>query len=268
MLLSFLMAMVASIRATVTRGLAYGPGATGKLDVYAPVGADGEAPVVVFAHSGWPRLADKKHFAMIGHMLASRGFVTVIPDFHVFPNCKFPDFVQDIAAATAWARGACAAYGGDPERLFLVGHSGGAYASTLLALDPQWLAAVGMAPDALRGVVGISGPYDFLPLPEPAMNAVFGGEENWPAALPVNHAHASAPPMLLVAGAKDHLDPDQNTSALARALRTVGGQVAEIRYPNLGDRVGLNSLIGSLHFRATVLGEVERFIRLHSLDQV
>jgi acetyl esterase/lipase len=266
MLLSFLMAMGASVRATITRGIAYGPGATGKLDIYAPVGADGEAPVVVFAHSGWPTLPDKKHFAVIGQMLASRGFVTLIPDFHVFPNCQFPDFVEDLAAATAWARGACGEYGGDPTRLFLVGHSGGAYVSALLALDPQWLAAAGMTPGDLRGVVGISGPYDFLPLPEAAMNAVFGGEETWPAALPVNHAHAGAPPILLVAGGKDHLDPDQNTSALARALRTVGGQVAEIRFPTLGDRLGLNSLIGSLHFRAVVLGEVERFIRLHSLD--
>jgi acetyl esterase/lipase len=267
MLLSFLMAMGASARATVKRGLAYAPGDTGKLDVYAPVGADGEAPVVVFSHSGWPNLADKKHFAVIGQILASRGFVTVIPDFHVFPNCRYPDFVQDIAKAAAWARDNCAAYGGDPKRLFLVGHSGGAYVNAMLALDPQWLAGVGMTPADLRGVVGISGPYDFLPLPEAAMNAVFGGEENWPAALPVNHAHASAPPMLLVAGGKDHLDPDQNTGALARALRTVGGQVAEIRYPTLGDKLGLHSLIGSLHFRATALAEVERFMRLHSLER-
>jgi acetyl esterase/lipase len=268
MLLSFLMAMGAAARATVKRGLAYGPGASGKLDVYAPVGADGEAPVVVFAHSGWPRLADKKHFAVVGQMLASRGFVTVIPDFHVFPNCRYPDFVQDIAAAAAWTRDHCAAYGGDPKRLFLVGHAGGAYVSAMLALDPQWLAAVGMTPSDIRGVVGISGPYDFLPLRQASMNAVFGGEENWPAAMPVHHANASAPPMLLVAGGKDHLDPDLNTSALARALRTVGGQVAEIRYPTLGDKVGLHSLIGSLHFRATALTEVERFIRLRSLEPV
>lgn len=268
MLLSFLMAMGASARATIKRGVVYAPGATGKLDVYAPVGADGEAPVVLFAHSGWPKLADKKHFAVIGQILASRGFVTVIPDFHVFPNCRYPDFVQDIAKAAAWARDHGASYGGDPKRLFLVGHSGGAYVSAMLALDPQWLTGEGMTPGDIRGVVGISGPYDFLPLPQAAANAVFGGEENWPAALPVNHAHASAPPMLLVAGGKDHLDPDQNTGALARALRTVGGQVAEIRYPTLGDKLGLHSLIGSLHFRATALAEVERFIRLHSLEPV
>jgi acetyl esterase/lipase len=266
MLLSFLMAMGASARATVRRDVVYGPGATGKLDVYAPVGADGEAPVVVFAHSGWPKLADKKHFAMVGAMLASRGFVTLIPDFHVFPNCRYPDFVQDIARAAAWARGHCADYGGDPQRLFLVGHSGGAYVGAMLALDPQWLEGAGMTTGDIRGVVGICGPYDFLPLPQAAMNDVFGGEQNWAAALPVNHACASAPPMLLVAGGKDHLDPDRNTGALARALRTVGGQVAEIRYPTLGDSLGLHSLMGSLHFRATALVEVERFIRLHSLD--
>ena len=121
MLLSFLMAMGASARATVKRGLGYAPGDTGKLDVYAPIGADGEAPVVVFSHSGWPNLPDTKHFAVIGQILASRGFVTVIPDFHVFPNCRYPDFVQDIAKAAAWARDNCAAYGGDPKTFeFLV----------------------------------------------------------------------------------------------------------------------------------------------------
>jgi acetyl esterase/lipase len=229
-----------------TRGVAYAAAEGAKLDAYAPLGADGEAPVIVFAPSR-PLSGPQRHlFRFVGQTLASCGFVTVIPDCRSDPNAGFAEFVQDLAMAAAWARDNAVRYGADPDRMFLAGHAAGAHGMAMLALDPRWLEAVGMAPAGLRGVIGVSGLYD---IPSPA------------DLHPAGHAHPSAPPMLLIAGQQDRIDPD-NTSRLARALRTVGAPVAEIRYPRLSERTGLGASLGR---RGTALDEVERFVRLHSL---
>jgi acetyl esterase/lipase len=266
MLLSFFMAFGTSVRARAHRNVVFGSGKGDRLDVYAPVGADGEAPVVVFAHSGWPSTPDRRRFAVIGNILASRGFVTVIPDYRSCFSARYPAFLQDIAAATAWAKANTPAYGGDPSRLFLVGHSSGAYTCAMLALDGRWLEGAGLSASDLRGVVGISGVYNFLPSADPRLTDAFGEDDAEPSLMPMKHARAEAPPMLLVAGAKDHRDPNQNSGRLAAALRTAGARVSEIRYPKLGDCHGLHGLAGSLQFRGIALEEVERFIRLHSLE--
>jgi acetyl esterase/lipase len=247
MLLSLLMAMGAAVRARTTRGLTYAAAPGAKLDLYAPVGADGEAPVVVFAH--FTRMSGgRRHlFRFVGQTLALRGFVTAIPDVRGDADAPCRNSIGDLVQACAWVRANCGRYGGDPDRLFLMGHAGGAHSVAMLALDPQWLAAVDMSPSDLRGAIGVSGVYSALP-----------------SGCPVDHANPDGPPMLLIAGQQDNVDP-ANTSRLARALRTVGGPVAEIHYPRLGDRLGLQSWGRPRRYRATVLAEVERFVRLYSL---
>jgi len=230
MFISFLMALGASARIRVARGLAYGGRTGARLDVYAPVGADGEAPVVV-AMVGAGR---------VGQALASRGFVAVVKSGEGLRDSG-PLLIEDLAAVVAWAKANAAAHGGDPQRLFAMGHADGARAAVMLALDPRWLAAAGLGPATLRGV--------------------YACEDDEPA----RYAHASAPPLLLIAGTRDRADPARHTGRLACALRKVGGQVAEIRYPRLTDRLGLHSVIDALRLRATALDEVERFVRLRSL---
>ena len=248
MLLSFLVAMGAAVRARTTRGLIYAAAPGAKLDLYAPLGADGEAPVVVFAPSRRLPGPQRHLFRFVGQALASCGFVTVIPDCREDPRAGAAECLQDLALATAWVRDNAARYGADPARLFVAGHAAGAHSIAMLALDPRWLAAVGIAPADLRGVIAISGLYD-----------IFSPGDLSPA----GHASPSAPPMLLIAGQQDQIDPD-NTSRLARALRTVGAPVAEIRYPALSERTGLGPR-GPLRRRGMALDEVERFVRLHSL---
>jgi acetyl esterase/lipase len=247
MLLSFLLAMGGAVRARTTRGLTYAAAPGAKLDVYTPVGADGEAPVVVFAHFSQMSGGKRHLFRFVGQTLALRGFVTVIPDVRGDSDAPCQNSVADLADACAWARANSGRYGGDPDRLFAMGHEGGAHSAAMLALDPQWLAAVDMKPSDLRGAIGISGVYGPLP-----------------SGCPADQANPDGPPVLLIAGQQDNVDP-ANTSRLARALRTVGGSVAEIHYPQLGDRLGLQGWSRPWRYRANVLAEVERFVRLYSL---
>lgn len=82
-------------------------------------------------------------------------------------------FLLDAAYAVAWTQHNIAGYGGDPQRIFLMGHSAGAYNAAMLALDSRQLAQVRLAPDSLRGWIGLAGPYDFLPVTNPRSRPVY-----------------------------------------------------------------------------------------------
>jgi acetyl esterase/lipase len=240
MLLSFLMATGAAVRARITRNIAYGLDPGARLDVYAPIGADGEAPVIVFAHGGRMSGGARGRFRCIGVALASRGFVTIIVDFRLDAEPGVEQELADLACAAAWTRVNAGRFGGDATRVFLLGHANGARCVAKLCLESRWLESHGIRSGDLRGAIGVSGLYEGLA------------------------AGDAAPPMLLIAGQNDSVDPEI-TSGLARALRTTGGQVAEIRYPKMGDRGGLQRLASVFRMRMLVLGEVERFVRQHSL---
>jgi len=128
----------------VTQNKPYGGGPRRTLDVYAPRDAR-SAPVVVFFYGGGWETGSKAMYRFVGAALAARDVVVVIPDYRLHPEVRFPAFMDDAAAAVAWTRANAADFGGDPRRLFLMGHSAGGHIAALLALDPEYLQSVGMA---------------------------------------------------------------------------------------------------------------------------
>src|ERR1700759_4781047 len=156
-----------------TRDVRYAPGDRHELDIYAPKSKT-PAPVVVFVYGGGWKNGSKSHYRFVGAALAARGFLTVVPDYQLFPQVRFPTFLQDNAAAVAWVKQNIARYGGDPERILLMGHSAGAYNVMMLTLDKRWLGAQGLDPDRdVDGAIGLAGPYDFLPLRDPELQDIF-----------------------------------------------------------------------------------------------
>jgi acetyl esterase/lipase len=104
-----------------------------------------------------------------------------------------------------------------------MGHSAGAYNALMLALDRRWLAARGLSADALRGAVGVSGPYAFYPSIRPPRSTASGRRR--PAdTQPVAHARGDAPPLLVVTGDADTVVKPRNSIALARAMTTAGAR--------------------------------------------
>lgn len=164
---------------TVTEGLQFGPDPRHRLDVYrppAPVDSPlthTEYPVVVFFYGGTWVSGERRDYKFIGEALASAGIVTIIADYRLYPQVRYPDFLEDGARAVAWAQREAGRYGGDPRRMYVMGHSSGAYNAAMLALDPRWLTAQGMSPTILKGWIGLAGPYDFLPIENPAAKPVF-----------------------------------------------------------------------------------------------
>jgi acetyl esterase/lipase len=251
-------------RATRSLGLAYGPGPRQALDVYAPPGAvapDAMAPVVVFFYGGGWNSGRREHYRFVAESLSQAGFVTAIPDYRLVPEAHFPDFVVDSAAAVAWVRANIAGSGGDARRIVLVGHSAGAYNAAMLALDPRYLAAHGLATGVIAGVVGISGPYDFLPLRSQVTIAAFSQAPDLAATQPVTFARADAPRLLLLHGAADTLVPPRHAQALAARMREAGGAVETIVYERVGHADIMAGLSSVLRGRAPMLHDIAAFIR-------
>lgn len=247
----------------LSEGVAYGPGQRQQMDIYMPWRTVG-APVVVFLYGGSWRSGSRIDYRFVGDALASRGFVTAIADYRLYPQVSYPVFLQDSAQAVAWLAEHCVAYGGDPGRIYVVGHSAGAYNAAMLALDPRWLAAHGGSPCMLAGWVGMAGPYDFLPIETRSVRPVFHYPHTPADSQPVAHAHGSSPPALLMVGSADKVvDPRRNTDGLAKALSVVGANVEVIRYRGLGHELLVGALARPLRWRAPVLDDLCAFLGNH-----
>ena len=247
--------------AHVIKDVRYADHDRGTLDVYEPKRAGSGAPLVVFVYGGSWQSGDKAMYRFVGKLLASRGFVTVIPDYRVFPTVKYPEFLRDNAEAVAFARSHAADWGADPRRLVLAGHSAGAYDVAMLSLDRRWLGAVGLDPRRdIAGVVGLAGPYDFLPLRDDKLKIIFGPEESRRDTQPINHVDGAAPPMLLLAGSKDTTVDPANSTRLAAAIQAKGGTVTARIVPGKSHISLLTSLLPSSNGRSYILDAIADFI--------
>lgn len=242
-------------------GIVYGP-AGNRLDVYMPADHPDKAPVVVFFYGGTWNSGARGDYAFVGESLAARGIVAVIADYRLYPAVRYPEFLVDCARAVAWAAHEIRSYGGDPQRLYVMGHSSGAYNAAMVALDPRWLAKAGMTPDVLRGWIGLAGPYDFLPIQNPEARLVFGYPDTPPDSQPIRHVTSAAPPALLVASRHDRLvNPVRNTHGMAEALREAGVPVEEIIYDRTSHATLVGAIAWPLRFLAPVLDDVTAFVK-------
>ena len=134
----------------VAQSVPYGPDPRQRLDVYAPAGAKGPLPILFFVNGGSWNDGARGDYEFAGRAFAAGGYLTLAMDYRLMPENPFPSFVQDIAIAMAWAQNHGAEFGGDPRRMFAVGHSAGAYNALMLALDARFLrdAAFGAPHDA------------------------------------------------------------------------------------------------------------------------
>ena len=216
-----------------------------KLAVYAQPRASGDEPrpVIVFTHGGGWNWGDPYDYGFIARSFASEGYVVVLTGYRLFPEARYPAMLEDLADAVAWTEANIAQYGGDPDRVVLMGHSAGAYNSLMLGLDKSWLAAKGMNADDLAGVVSLAGPADFYPFDtENSINS-FGQAEDPEATQPVNHARADAPPLLLVHGEDDTVVRIRNARSLERAMTAAGGTAETAYYPGMGHNDVLLKLV-------------------------
>lgn len=231
------------------------------LDVWRPAEpAAGKRPVLVFIYGGGWANGDRRSYAFAARAFARAGFVVVVPDYRKVPQVRFPAFVQDGAAAVHWVRDHVAAYGGDPARLALAGHSAGAYNAVMLALDQRWLRAEGVDPHIVRAAVGLSGPYDFYPFDKPRSREAMLGVADPLATQPVTFARADAPPLLLVTSSRDMQVRPYNACHLFERIKAAGGRAKLVEHDGLTHENVVMALSVPFRSLAPVLSESIEFI--------
>jgi acetyl esterase/lipase len=243
----------------VASGISYGPDPRQKLDVYAPQDARG-APVVVFFYGGSWNTGERVDYGFLGTALAAQGFITVLPDYRLVPDARFPAFVEDGAAATAWAQREISSFGGDGQRVVVSGHSAGAYIASMVALAPSYLEKAGSRAQP-RGFAGLAGPYDFMPFQYRSIIDAFG---SWPRPVetqPVAFVHAGVPPALLLQGSDDTTVPPRHAKTLAERLKAAGNDVELLIYDGVDHIDIMISLSRLLRDRANTLADLSRFVR-------
>ena len=253
-----------------TTGISYATGGNSRqqLDVYRPTDpalAASPSPVVVFFYGGAWQEGSRGDYLFVAEALTQRGYVVVVPDYRVYPEVKYPDFLHDGAAAVAWAANHADAYGGDRSRIFLMGHSAGAHIAAMLALDANYLDAQKVPRTAVKGLIGLAGAYDFLPLTEPNVIALFASEPNLALTQPIHYVSASRasapPPALLLHGIDDKRVYPKNSINLARELRAAGGKVELDLLPGLNHTDIIAKFTRLLRGDGKLVERVDQFIR-------
>jgi acetyl esterase/lipase len=248
-----------------TTNISYGNGARQKLDVYRPKKVAPDAKTVIFFYGGSWRGGSKTDYRFVAKALTSRGFIVVLPDYRVYPEVTFPAFVEDGAAATRWVFDNISKYGGDTNRIYLMGHSAGSHIAALLTLDAHYLKAVGLDRNAIRATATLSGPYDFTPNPwdRPVFNQQTNDTYIDPKIEPITFVDGKEPPMLLVQGLRDKIVSPSNAVNLTSRIRAAGGQVEYITYPKRGHAAVVAALASPYHWLAPVLDDVTKYFNEH-----
>ena len=246
-----------------TSDLSYGPSPRQRYDLYRPTtpAPAGGYPLVVFFYGGSWNRGDRRDYTFVGEALASRGVLVMVADYRLYPEVRYPDFLADSARALAQGLGQARSLGADPARVFVMGHSAGAYNAAMLALDRRWLQATGHAPRELAGWIGLAGPYDFLPIRNPDVQPVFNHPDYPANSQAIDFALPGSPPSFVGAAAKDDLvDPQRNSARMASLLQAAGVPVTYRLYDRANHVTLAAAFAGPLRWIAPVLDDVVDFI--------
>lgn len=236
--------------------VAYGKEERQKMDIYKPDHSLVKTPVLVFFHGGSWQYGDKADYRFIGEAFATEGFLVMVANYRLYPEARYRDIIADSKAAIRYAKAHAADYGGDPSRVYVMGHSAGAYNAMM---------AISYGPDAVTGidgVIGLSGPYDFLPVEDEELIGLFEGANNKDA-VPITHVKRGMPPILLMSGKIDAVvDPMRNTSGYAQALQATGNKVKTRFVDDVFHITMVSALSSNLRIEA-VFNPVIEFLRTY-----
>jgi len=243
----------------VVHDLAYGADPRQKLDLYVPNAGPAKMPVMLFFYGGSWQSGSKDMYLALGQAFASKDIIVAIADYRLYPQIRYPAFLDDSAGAFVYVRDHVAEHGGDPGRLFLAGHSAGAYNAMMLAADKRYLQKAGADIGQVCGVIGIAGPYNFLPLTDPDLITMFGGARR-PETQPITYIDGKRPPMLLAAGTGDTTVSPRNSADMAQKLQSFGSPVRLVTYPGIGHVGIILSLAPGFRGRTSLRDDVTRFV--------
>lgn len=236
----------------------YGQEQRQQLDIYRPQNLVAGSPVVVFFYGGsWKRGA-KSNYAFVGNSISSKGFLTVIPDYRLYPEVTFPAFVEDGAKVLAWVREHLAQ---SRNGVVVMGHSAGAHTAALLALDQSYLELSEQPASMITGMIGLAGPYGFNPMNYRSIRPIFAGVQNIENTMPVTFACSTEVPLLLIHGRDDSVVIPENSKELKRRTDDCDGNVTYVELDDTGHFSILLGLSNSFLTEDAVQSPIEIFLQ-------
>lgn len=155
--------MTAQMRRELTYhlNLPFGQHPKQRLDLYLPRGEVQNAPVFIFFHGGGFREGDRAHYGAVARGFSQHGIITAVAGYRLTSQgYQFPDQAEDARRALAWVYRHIRDYGGDPDRIFVGGHSAGAFLTAEVTVKADWLDLFGLPKDLIKGAIPVSGRYD------------------------------------------------------------------------------------------------------------
>ena len=252
--------------------IAFGALPRQKLDIYIPTAStinrqssvEASKPskkVIIFFYGGNWDSGEKENYKFVAEALASAGHIVVIPNYRVYPDVLFPELMNDPALIAKWVKTNIHQYGGDANQVFLSGHSAGAHIAVMLAVNPEYLASVSLKPSDFVGVIGLAGPYDFLPLSSDRLKTIFGNNEQQSKSQPINFVDGKNPPLLLAVGLKDSTVWPRNSYNLAKKINANDGKVKVVEFAEYGHIDMVAKLAKPLRGNGELLKSVTDFIK-------
>lgn len=244
----------------VETGLAYGPDTRHRLDLYRPKAAGGDMPVVLFFYGGSWRGGARGDYRFVGASLARAGILCAVADYRLYPQVRFPAFVEDGAAALALVGARARGWGGDPDRLFVAGHSAGAHIAALIATRRRWLDAHGLDPAGLAGLIGLAGPYAFDPASYRRTRPIFDGVAEDIDIRPAEDPETGPRRTLLLHGAGDTTVLPENSARMAQAMAARGFRAQARTYPDIGHALLVGSIAPAFSHLAPTRADIRDFV--------
>lgn len=239
----------------VAEDLAYGEDPRQRLDIYRGETASCR---IVYVYGGSWQEGDKSSYGFVGAQLARQGYEVVIPNYRLYPQVRYPAFVEDVALSLSYLQ---REYPSD-KPLVLMGHSAGAMIASLISYDRKYLRDQGLAPDLIAANIALAGPHDyFLPSQKPEWVGIFGeNPESQVEALAVNHVSSQSPPSLILHGLEDEIVTPESARSITAALEAHGVPVTLQLYEDVGHRRLVAALGYPLHFLAPTLADIKAFL--------
>lgn len=234
----------------------YGPHERQRFDLYRPDNAAENLPVLIFVHGGGWDSGRGEPYEFAARAFAAQGYLTATITYRIVPQNLYPDFVVDTALAIAKVQAVAASHGGDPSRLFLVGHSAGGYNILQAVLDPQFLKDAQVDPDTIRAVATLAAPADFFPFDARKSIAAFSHHPVPEETQPITYARQDAPPILLLHGTLDSTVGPHNSRNLRDRLQAAGADVQYTEYQDVGHVGIMLPLARPLRGRVPVLRDI------------
>ena len=246
---------------SVVKGIAYGSHPRQRLDIYRPAETADQAAVVVFYYGGAWESGERADYEFVARKLAARGLVVVVPDYRVYPEVRFPGFVKDGTQAAAWVLDHRRDFSMKSAPVFLMGHSAGAHIAMLVGVDQRYLRQLGHDSDELAGIIGLAGPYDFLPLESERLEKIFAAPVALYDSQPINFADAGDPPVLLAHGDRDRRVWLRNSLNMASKLQQAGSEVSLVIYPGVTHTGLMKPFVVFVDDDSGLIEEILSFIR-------